>query len=244
MNSKILIVEDEVIIAMHIQSILEEANYEVISNISSVEVAISAIETASPDLVLIDINLNKNKDGVDLGRYLLEKNSIPYIYITSYSDKTTLDRVNETRPFGYIVKPFRPLDLITTISVVLNNYKHRKIDPLREENETPDSIPFKMRTIINYINDNLDRKIEIEELIKLSNWKARHFSRLFQDYLKVSPYQYILSRKISKAKSLIEETTIPINEIAFDLGFKSYSNFCNAFKKAIDDTPENCRKKK
>jgi AraC family transcriptional regulator len=100
-----------------------------------------------------------------------------------------------------------------------------------------------MRTVINYINDNLDKKIEMEELIALSSWKERHFSRLFLLYLKVSPYQYILNRKIEKAKTLIEETTIPFNEIAHDLGFKSYSNFCNAFKKIIGNTPEQHRLK-
>ena len=242
MKPKILVVEDEVLIAMQIKSILEEEGYEVVINIYSVEDAIQHIEAQTPLIVLIDINLNKNKDGVDLGRYLLEKNNIPYIYITSYSNKTTLDRVNETRPDGYIVKPFKPSDLVATISVVLNNYKHRDIDPLPIENKVSDAIPFKMRTIINYINDNIDKKIEVEELIKLSNWKERHFSRLFLEYLKVSPYQYILSRKVEKAKSLIKETTIPVNEIAFDLGFKSYSNFCNAFKKINGDTPENYRK--
>lgn len=243
MKTKILVLEDEVLIAMQIKGILEDEGYEVITNSTSVEAAIHQIEIEQPHLALIDINLNKNKDGVDLGRYLLEKNIIPYIYITSYSNKSTLDRVNETRPDGYIVKPFKPSDLITTISVVLNNYKHREIDPIPIEKENVDNIPFKMRTIINYINDNLDKKIEIEELITLSNWKERHFSRLFLEYLKVSPYQYILSRKIEKAKSLLEETEICAKDIAYDLGFRSYSNFINAFKKANGETPENYRKK-
>jgi DNA-binding response OmpR family regulator len=128
MNTKILVVEDEVVIAMQIKSILEEEGYEVVINIYSVEAAIQHIEAETPMLVLIDINLNKYKDGVDLGRYLLERGNIPYIYITSYSSKTTLDRVNETRPHGYIVKPFKPSDLVSTISIVLNNYKHREID--------------------------------------------------------------------------------------------------------------------
>ena len=241
MKPNILVVEDEALIAMHIKGILEEIDYEV-NNVFSVDDAIVAIEASPPILVLIDINLHKDKDGTDLARYLLQKDSIPYIYITSYSSKTTLDKVNETRPHAYIVKPFKPADLIATVSIVLNNYKHRNIDPLRAENSTPDIVPFRIRSIVNYINDNLDKKIEIDHLIELSTWKKRHFSRLFFSYLKVSPYQYILSRKIEKAKSILEETTLPINEIAIDLGFQSYSNFCNAFKKIVGNTPENYRR--
>lgn len=243
MKRKILVVEDEVLIAMQIKSILEDQGYDVVINIYSVEAAIQHIEAETPLLVLIDINLNKNKDGIDLGRFLLEIDNIPYIYITSYSNKTTLDRVNETRPDGYIVKPFKPSDLVATISVVLNNYKHRAIDPVLSEDKTPINVPFKMKMIVNYINDNIDKKIEVDDLIKLSNWKERHFSRLFHDYLKVSPYQYILSRKIEKAKSLIYETPTALKDIAFDLGFKSYSNFCIAFKKVNGDSPDDYRKK-
>ncbi len=243
MKPKILVVEDEALIAMQIKGILQEDDlYEVFTNIFSVEAAIQHIETSPPNLVLIDINLNKNKDGIDLGRYLLERNDIPYIYITSYANKTTLDRVNETRPDGYIVKPFKPSDLISNVSVVLNNYKHREIDTEPIEKENLGDVPFRMRAIINYINDNLDKRIEIEELIILSKWKKRQFSRQFINFLHVSPYQYILNRKIEKAKSIIEESEIPINEIAFDLGFKSYSNFCNAYKKIIGSNPEKQRR--
>lgn len=243
MKPKILVVEDEALIAMHIKGILQEDDfYEVFTDVFSVEAAIHHIETNPPNLVLIDINLNKNKDGIDLGRYLLEINNIPYIYITSYANKTTLDRVNETRPDGYIVKPFKPSDLISNVSVVLNNYKHREIDNESIQKENLGDVPFRMRAIINYINDNLDKRIEIEELIILSKWKKRQFSRQFINFLNVSPYQYILNRKIEKAKSIIEESQIPINEIAFDLGFKSYSNFCNAYKKIIGSNPEKLRR--
>lgn len=245
MKPKILVVEDEVIIAMQIKSILEDEGYEAIINIYSVEAAIHHIELDPPILVLIDINLNKNKDGVDLGRYLQERKEIPFIYITSYSNKTTLDRVNETRPDGYIVKPFKPCDIISTIYITLNKHKHKKIDIVIESsNEKFDHVPFKLKTIINYINQNINDRIEIQDLVALTDWKERHFSRLFLEYLQVTPYQYILTRKIEKAATQIEETRLPIKDIAFDFGFNSYSNFCNAFKKIKGENPENYRRKK
>jgi AraC-like DNA-binding protein len=243
MNKKILVVEDESLIALDIKLILEKEGYEVITNIKTVDTAIACIDEHHPILVLIDINLNQNKDGVDLGNYLLAKDTIPYIYITSYSNKVVLDRVNDTRPHGYIVKPFRSENLITTISVVLNNFKHKSIDTLRAENPTQDLISSKVRGIVEYINANIDKKLEIEQLLQTTSWTKRHLTRIFMQYLKISPYQYILNRKIEKASSLLKETDIPINEIAFDLGFQNYSSFCTAFKKVNEETPENYRKK-
>jgi AraC-like DNA-binding protein len=243
MNNKVVVVEDELIIALDIKQILDNNGFEAIIDITSVEEAVICIEKHEPILVLIDINLNKKRDGIDLGNYLLQKDNIPYLYITSFSDKMTLDRVIETRPHGFIVKPFKPVDLISNVAIVLNNYKHKNIDPLRLNNQSDDWIPYRLRQITNYINENIDKKIEIDELVQLTQWKRHHFTRLFTKYLRVSPYQYILLRKIDKAKLLLEETVIPINEIANDLGFKSYSNFCNAFKKIKSDTPEHHRRK-
>lgn len=242
MKPQILIVEDELIIALDIKEILEEEGYEAIMNIVSVEQAIEAIEKHDPDLVLIDINLKKENDGIEIGEYLLKKDKIPFVYVTSYSDKTTLERVNKTRPYGYIVKPFKPTDLKSTVYIVLNNYKHRNIDVLRNENRTNDEIPFILKQTIQYVNDNITEKITISDLTKLTRWKSQHFQKLFKEYVGMPPYKYIVDRKIEKAKVMLIETSMPIIQISYDLGFKSHSNFCAIFKKLHDETPENYRK--
>ncbi len=243
MKTKIIVVEDELVIALHIKRVLEKENYEVVIDITSVEDAIKHIEASPPHLVLIDINLNKNKEGTELGNYLLKKDTIPYIYITSYSDKNTLDKVKMTRPQGYIVKPFKDEDLVTTVSIVLNNYSHKNIDTNRTENNEKDPIPFKVKEIVDYINTNIEKKLDLKELSLLTSWKKDHFTRLFSKYLGITPYQYVLSRKIEKSKALLSDTLIPINEIAFELGFDSHSNFYHLFKKIANDTPENFRKR-
>ena len=179
MKPKILVVEDEALIAMHIKAILEEVDYQVFINVNSVEAAIAHIETDCPNIVLIDINLNRNKDGIELGRYLLEKNCIPYIYITSYVDNITLDRVKETRPSGYIVKPFKTSDLVSNIAIILNNHSHKKID-LHKAPETPiETTPYRLKQVVQYINDNIDKKLEIDELAELTGWRRHHFIKLF-----------------------------------------------------------------
>ncbi len=243
MKTKIIVVEDELLIALHIKKVLEKHDYEVVIDITSVEDAILYIEKTPPDLVLIDINLNKDKEGTELGKYLLKKDSIPYIYITSYSDKSTLEKVNMTRPKGYIVKPFKEEDLLATISVVLNNYYHKKIDIDNSNPINKDPIPFKVKEIVSYINTNLEKKLDVEKLTKLTKWKKDHFTRLFTKYLGTTPYQYVLTKKIERSKVLLSDTLIPINEIAFELGFDSHSNFYHLFKKIADDTPDNFRKR-
>ncbi len=244
MKQTIIVVEDEILIAFDIKEILEEEGFNVIINVVTVAQAIEFIETEKPSLVLIDINLKNNDDGVELGHYLLKKDSIPFIYITSNTDKVTLDRVKETRPYGFIVKPFKPIDIKTTVSIILNNYRHKNVDPMRLSEPIKNDIPFRIREIINYINKNVFEKIEIDDLVALTEWKKHHFIRTFTSYLNVTPYQYILKIKIDKAKSLISETNQPITEISQDLGFQSYSNFCIAFKKLNnDENPESFRKK-
>lgn len=238
----VLIVEDELIIALDIKEILNEEGFDAIINIVNVDDAIKAVESLNPSLVLIDINLKQDKDGVELGAYLLEKDKVPYIYVTSYSDKTTLERVGETRPYGYIVKPFKSSDLITTITIVLNNFKHRYVDALRLKNEVTEDVPFVLKRSINYISDNINEKIRMSDLVKQTRWKSQHFNRLFAKYMGVTPYKYIVDKKIEKAKTLLTETFIPITQVSFELGFKSHSNFCSIFKKATGRTPENFRK--
>jgi len=238
MKPVVLIVEDEFVIAFDIKEILNEEGYNAIINISSVEEAILAIEQHKPSLILIDINLKRDKDGIDLGKYLLVKDTIPFIYITSNSDKTTVQRVCETRPHGFIVKPFKPIDIKSTVAIVLNNFKHRNIDVIRKTEEITSDIPFILKESIKYIDENITEKILVTELAKRSRWNLKQYRRLFIKYMGVNPHIYITEKKLERAKTMILETSIPIYQISFDLGFKSYSNFCQVFKKKYGKSPE------
>ena len=214
-----------------------EKDYDVTINVITVEDAILKIGEIQPDLILLDINLRSDKDGITLGEYLLKKDSIPFIYITSNYDKTTLDRVKDTRPYGFIVKPFKSTDLLATVFLALNTFKHRKIDLMRSESEIVNDVPFQIKETINFINDHLTEKIEINDLAKTTKWKTHHYIKVFTKYMGVTPYQYILLRKIEKSKVLLLDDSIPITSIAFELGFQSYSNFINSFKKITKTTP-------
>ena len=200
------------------------------------------IELLSPNLVIIDLNTRSEINPLNIGVYLLNKDTIPYLYISSTINKVNIEKVLTTRPQGIIVKPFNDINIRTTVALIINNHQHKKIDPIRNQIEPTNDIPFRIRNTINYIHENLHERIEIGKLASITKWKTHHFIRVFTKEVGITPYQYILEKKIALARAILEETDQPILEIGFDLGFQNYSNFCVAFKKKCDTTPENYRK--
>lgn len=242
MKTKILIVEDDLILAHTIKEILCEEEYDCVINFFSPTDAANVIEEHKPSLVIIGLNYKKEVNGLDLGEYLLNLDTVPYIYISSYFDKTSLERVKQTRPYGYLVQPFKPHDLISAVSISISNYRYKKIDIVRTCTNINDDVPFILKKTIKYINDNITEKIQLRELSSLTRWKSQHFVKNFSKYIGVTPNKYIIDRKIEVSKTMIEESTIPITQISYNLGFKSHSNFCSIFKKRVGQTPEQYKK--
>jgi len=116
---RILVVEDESIVAKDIQKSLEKLGYEVPATASSAQSAYEKLQSFSPDLVFLDIRLKGDEDGIHIAEHIKEHYNIPVIFLTSYVDQETLDRAKVTEPYGYIVKPFNDSDLKTTVEMAL-----------------------------------------------------------------------------------------------------------------------------
>ncbi len=123
---KILIVEDNVIIADDMQSMLEEIGYEVVDNVIVYEQAVEVLKNNHIDLVLIDIILASDKTGIDLGKHIRDVYNIPFVFVTSNSDKATVENAKTVKPDGYLVKPFEQQDLYTSIEIALSNFNYTK----------------------------------------------------------------------------------------------------------------------
>ena len=242
----IVIVEDELIIAMDLKRILVQEGYNVIINFKNYNFmeTINDIHKYNPSLVILDIDLKQKLfDGITIAQHLLIKDLVPFIFITGISDKEMMERIKNTRPRGIIIKPFKPIDVTCTISIVLNNYVHRNIDVLRQDNELINDVPFVLKPAIRYIEDHVEHRIDIRLLAELTDYNYMHFIRMFSLYMNgVTPYQYILQRKIERAKYLMTETDQLLTHIAFDLSFSSYSNFCSVFKRLTGSNPDAYRK--
>ncbi|UYZ62509.1 response regulator [Hymenobacter weizhouensis] len=118
----ILIVEDEFIIADHLRGVLEQLGHNVLDIAAEVPAAIQLIEEQRPTLVLVDIKLQGELDGVDLATRLRADYHLPFIYITSFSDSATVRRASQTRPYGYLVKPFKDRDVYVALEMAWSAY--------------------------------------------------------------------------------------------------------------------------
>jgi PAS domain S-box-containing protein len=117
------VVEDEHIVAMDLMSRLRNLGYEVPDSASSGEEAIEKAGRWRPDLVLMDIFLNGEMDGIQAAGQIRSRYNIPIIYLTAYADSNTLQRAKVTEPFGYVLKPFEERELLTTIEMALYKYR-------------------------------------------------------------------------------------------------------------------------
>lgn len=130
---KILIVEDESIVAEDLKRGLQNMGYEVPAVVSSGEEAVKKAEKLKPDLVLMDIVLKGKMNGIDAAKKIRPRFDIPVIYLTAYADDKTLERAKVTEPFGYIIKPFDDRELQSTIEMAL--YKSKMEKQVRESRE-------------------------------------------------------------------------------------------------------------
>ena len=129
MPAKIFIVEDEAIIAAEIQSILQKLGYQVIGKARNGDNALDMLASGQPDLALLDITIKGSLSGIDLAKIIKEKYNYPYVFLTSHSDIDTLNKVKETLPYGYIVKPFTENDLRSTIELALFKFQSENQSP-------------------------------------------------------------------------------------------------------------------
>jgi len=116
---KVLIVEDEVIIAIDLKSKLQQLGYTVQNIVHNSDVLTDKLILHKPDLILLDINIMGSRNGIEMAHIINEEHKIPFIYVTSYTDKHTLDEVKKTNPLGYIVKPFTLEDIKVELELSL-----------------------------------------------------------------------------------------------------------------------------
>ncbi|HEV8537656.1 MAG TPA: response regulator [Bacteroidota bacterium] len=122
-KARILIVEDEILIAKDLQKKLEQLGYTVPALASTAKDAVEKAGQVQPDIVLMDVVLKSKEDGIDAAEKIGSLYGLPVIYLTAYSDQKTLKRAKVTEPFGYILKPF-DINLVS-ITIEMALYKHR-----------------------------------------------------------------------------------------------------------------------
>lgn len=129
----VLVVEDESIVSKDIQHSLKKLGYNVVGASSTGEKAVDLAGETHPDIVLMDIMLKGEMNGIQAAEQIRAKYSIPVIFLTAYADESTLSKAKITEPYGYILKPFKEIDLHTTIEMAV--YKHGKEQEMVKERD-------------------------------------------------------------------------------------------------------------
>jgi PAS domain S-box-containing protein len=156
--ASILVVEDELIVAMDLQSVLLEMGYVVTAVVPSGEEAIEAAARRKPDLVLMDIMLRGHIDGVTTARLMREMFRIPVIVLTAYADAASVERAKLSEPFGYLLKPFEERELRSAIEVALHKHAmEARLEESRKELEEivqaiPDAVVILRGDAIHFVN--------------------------------------------------------------------------------------------
>ena len=192
-GERVLIVEDEKIIAFDLQRRLKSFGFEVVGSCSSGAEALEACDRERPDLVLMDIMLDGALDGIETAKILLEKFQIPSIFLTAYSDSATLERAKVAQPLAYIIKPFKERELYTTIDVAL--YKSKADARIRDQERW-------LAAILNSIGD---------ALIALTTGGKVHYANPAAGALLGLDPEAMVDQPLKTLFSLLdEETLIPL----------------------------------
>ncbi len=123
MPKKILIVEDEAVNSIVLEKTLHELGYDVAGNAFDAEEAIAMARDEKPDLILMDIRIQGEKDGIEAAKEIYALYNIPIIYLTAHSDDETIKRAVESGPFGYLIKPFKEKELYSNIEMTIHKHK-------------------------------------------------------------------------------------------------------------------------
>jgi signal transduction histidine kinase len=185
-NIKLLIVEDEEIVAFDIESTLHKLGYEICAVVASGEEAIASVSLCLPDLVLMDIMLKGKMDGIQAAAEIHQRFNIPIVYLSAYGDLNTIERAKLTEPFGYLVKPFEEKELHTVIEIALS--RHYADQRVRQALETEKELSqlkslfvanasHEFRTPLATILSSIEL-LELYCLERMDDKKSKHFQRI------------------------------------------------------------------
>ena len=180
-KANILIVEDEYLIANDLSSMLKRMGYEVLDILSCGEDVLQKVSEVSPDLVLMDIRLGGDMDGIEAAKQIKDRSNIPIMYLTANADEVTLNRAMITEPYGYILKPIEERELQICIAMAL--YKHKMEEALIQSEKMKSlgtitaGISHEFNNILNIIsgkvqllqmdyNDNSELKDELSTIME------------------------------------------------------------------------------
>ena len=219
---RVLIVEDEFLIADSLKDMLEEAGYTVVGLADSVAEAQELLEAHQPTLVLLDIYLKGGERSLDLAR-LLQAQHIPFVYISANSNESVLEEVATTQPAGYIVKPFRKKDLLYTLEIAAYRHAHGLEQKLRKEQALQIALTDalsanvdwdeKLLSVARLLQPAIPFDLVILSLEDPETTRACSFFRLgFDEYQTIRPADFLRMTGLSPERYAVLRAEQPLTE--------------------------------
>ena len=234
---EILIVEDEPILAMAMESKLKKLGFNINGICTCPNKAILHVNNSYPDLAIIDINLNSSKTGIDVANYIWKNFNIPIIFLTAYYNDKMLSEAMESEPYAYLIKPCKDEELKTTINTAI--HKHEFFFKNKKRLTPNNKIFVHINSEIKFDKINLELYIK-EELIKLTKTEKKLFEILAINVNKTVSFDTIFNfiyredvYDLSKLRSLIYR-------LKNKLGFNPFENiYEEGYKLKVEKTNEN-----
>jgi len=216
-NATIMVIEDESIIARDIESILKNYGYNVAGPYSKAEDAILALNHVQPDLILMDIVLKGDIDGIEAAIIIKEKISVPIIYLTAYADDITIGRIKNTDPYGYFLKPFEEKELHSWIETTL--YKFNKEEKLKKNEKWLKSVIRSFDKAVITVNEAGVIKTVNNNAEKLTGFKEDEISgKHFDNSIKIFKENKNTGEYLSEG---IIKTGVPVTDNNRSLLFRN-----------------------
>ena len=201
---RILVVEDQRLIAADIENTLKKLGYVVVGNVSSGEDAISTSDRLRPELVLMDVRLRGEMDGIQAAEIIRDRFSVPVVYLTAYADEETILRAKKTTPFGYLVKPFNERELRATIEIAF--YTHHMERTLAEERARRHAAE-EFKTLIDGVTEHAIIMLDDKGRITTWNRGAERFNGYKADEIVGKDFSILYTEEARQAghpKQLLE----------------------------------------
>ncbi len=223
-RKKIFIVEDESLFALELESRLTSLGYTVCGIAANGKEAIKKTMKLQPDMVLMDIQLKGDMDGIETARKLKENYSLPVIFLTAYSDKATLQRAKQTQPLGYLVKPIQEMDLMSTLEMAI--YKNNADKKVNESN-------IWLNTTLNSIGEGLIAT-DTKGNIKFMNPKAEALTGWNEEEAEGKEVNKVFQIISAKTRKRIKN---PVEKVLKYKKMQQFTNHTLLVSKSGNETP-------
>ena len=240
---KIGIVEDDLIVGKSIFALLKKIGYQPIPAVRSYKAALQMIQRDLPDLLLLDIELDGNEDGIELAEVINNEYGIPFIFLTGNSTSEFIERAKKVNPSAYLLKPFKEADLFTSIEIAFGNFNDSKKSSQRENQQPPAN-----RDYIFIKEDDTFQKLKLTDILYVESDhvylnihtlnKSYVVRTKLEDFMNENPAASLIRVHRSFAVSLIhleemDAVSVRVGEKSIPLGQAYKQDLLNNFNRFV-----------